>query len=74
MSRDTSYSWIPYALLTDRRLSLGARLVYCLLEMHGWQHGEVSGTHDVLADEMRCSARMVRTYLAELAEHGEWGQ
>lgn len=60
------YVPLPWEVLTDGDLSLGARLLYGILQGHWGQGGECWASHPTLAEEMGVSARQLQRYLDEL--------
>jgi len=64
------FTMMPNAVLTARRLSSGARLLYGLLKMHAWQADNAYPGQDRLAGYLGVSTRQVRTYQAELERAG----
>ena len=57
-------------VLTDTRLSVGARFLYTLLKMHAWQADNAFPGQARLGEIMGIKERMVRLYLAELYQYG----
>jgi len=64
------FSALPYAVLTDERLTNGEVVLYAALQMHWWQGGECWASHATLARTARCSERQVQRYLRRLVSLG----
>lgn len=64
------FSALPHAVIRRTDLSRDARLLVAVLQMYGWQGGDITASHATLAADMGCSTRMLRTYLTELIDAG----
>lgn len=64
------FSALPHEVLFNQSLSRDAVVLYAILQSHWWQGGECWASHAVLATEMRCGLRSLRTYLDELIAAG----
>jgi len=63
------FSQIPNVVLRNPKLSANAKVVYCLLLSHAWQHGECFPGQKLLASYMGCTERHIRTLLQGLKRH-----
>ncbi|RJX17654.1 MAG: helix-turn-helix domain-containing protein [Desulforudis sp.] len=61
---------MPNAILTAKGLSLGAKVIYCLLHMFAWQSRNCWPGQDRLAEAAGCSKNAVGNYLRELRDYG----
>jgi len=61
---------VPYLVLRDNRLSVGARLAYAILLMYAWQEGSCFPGQERMARDMGLSTRHLRRALAELRDLG----
>jgi hypothetical protein len=64
------FAALPYMLLRDTRLSLGARLTYAELLSYAWQEGSCFPGQERMAKDMGIGKRTLRRFLAELRDHG----
>ena len=64
------FAALPYLVLRDVRLSVGARLAYAVLLMYAWQEGSCFPGQERMARDMGVSARHLRRFLAELRDAG----
>jgi transcription initiation factor IIE alpha subunit len=64
------FAALPYMVLRDTRLSVGARLAYAVLLMYAWQEGATFAGQDKMAKDMGISERHLRRYLNELEDLG----
>lgn len=60
------FAALPYQVLRDTRLSVGARLVYAVLLMYAWQNDSCFAGQEKMAKDMGISERHLRRYLNEL--------
>jgi AraC-like DNA-binding protein len=60
------FAAMPYMVLRDTRLSVGARLAYAVLLMYAWQEGACFPGQERMAADMGVSSRHLRRYLQEL--------
>ena len=58
-ARTRPFAMIPEAVLIDGQLSLGARVLYGVLMLYGWQSGQCWPTPTTIADRLGCSERQV---------------
>lgn len=65
-----AYSKFPVAVLRNRTLSTGARLLYALLMSYAWQEGMCFPDEQTLAADLGTSDRTVRRYCDELVAAG----
>ena len=64
------FAAFPYVVLTDARLSPGARVAYGVLLKYGWQEGSCFPGQEKMAKDIGVSGRQVRNYLTELQGGG----
>jgi hypothetical protein len=73
------YAEVAYSVLFDEQLSIGARLLWAVLETHWYETGVCFASHQTLAHELSSpgpngprplSLRQLRRYLDELIAHG----
>ena len=64
------FAAVPYLVLKDIRLSVGARLAYAILLMYAWQEGSCFPGQQRMATDMGLSSRHLRRALAELRDVG----
>lgn len=64
------FAALPYLVLRDTRLSLGARLSYAVLLMYAWQQGATFAGQMKMAADVGVSERQLRDYLQELQARG----
>jgi hypothetical protein len=76
MSSKQGFTQVPNYVLTDTRLSFGARLTYAILLSYAWNKGSCFPGQKRVAEDLGVSDRTVRTYLHELEELGliSWKQ
>ncbi len=61
---------VPNAILFDRQLSLGARVLYMILLSYDWQPGQPLPSDDTLMVTMQCDTEELSAFLHELKVHG----
>lgn len=64
------FASLPYMVMRDTGLSLGARLTYAFLLMYAWQEGSTFAGQVKMAADMGISERHLRRYLTELKDQG----
>ena len=64
------FAALPYMVLRDTRLSIGARLSYAVLLMYAWQEGAAFAGQVKMATDVGVSERQLRDYLQELQAKG----
>jgi len=64
------FAALPYLVLRDVRLSMGARLAYAVLLSYAWQEGSCFPGQDRMAADLGVSPRNLRRFLSELRELG----
>lgn len=64
------FAALPYMVLRDTGLSIGARLSYAVLLMYAWQEGATFAGQVKMAQDVGVSERQLRDYLKELQEKG----
>jgi len=62
------FAALPYVVLRDTKLSLGARLTYAVLLSYAWQEDSTFVGQEKMAKDMGISERQLRRYLYELKE------
>lgn len=63
------FAALPYLILRDTRLSIGARLAYAVLLMYAWQEGATFAGQVKMAGDIGVSERQLRDYLRQLENH-----
>ena len=64
----SGFAQLPYLVMRDKKLSVGARLTYAFLLMYAWQEGSCFAGQKMMAGDMGVSERHLRRYLTELKE------
>ncbi len=64
------FAAIPYRVLRDTQLSVGARLAYAVLLMYAWQEGSCFPGQGRMGEDMGVSQRHLRRYLQDLKDAG----
>lgn len=64
------FTQVPNFILTNKDLSVGAKLAYAMLLKYAWQDDYCFPGQQKLADDMGAGERSVRTYLNELETAG----
>ena len=64
------FAAVPYLVLRDGQLSIGARLAYAILLMYAWQEGACFAGQEKMSNDMDVSERQLRRYLQELEDAG----
>jgi len=64
------FAALPYMVLRDTRLSVGARLAYAVLLMYAWQDGATFAGQQKMANDIGVSERQLRDYLKDLQSRG----
>ena len=67
---EEGFSQIPNVVLTDKNLSVGAKLTYSMLLKYCWYDNRCFPGQGTLADNIGSSERSVRTWLKELDTYG----
>jgi hypothetical protein len=62
------FAALPYIVLRDVRLTVGARLAYAVLLMYAWQEGSCFPGQKLMAADMGVGQRSLRRFLAELRD------
>ena len=62
------FTQVPNFFLTNKHLSVGAKLAYAMLLKYAWADSAVFPGQQKLADDMGAGERSVRTYLKELED------
>jgi len=60
------FAALPYIVMDDLRLTLGARMTYAYLLKFAWQEGSTFVSQENLAKSMGLSRRQLQRYLKEL--------
>ncbi len=64
------FAALPYVVLRDTRLSVGARLAYSVLLSYAWQEEACFAGQQKMANDMGVSERHLRRFLGELEDLG----
>jgi len=64
------FTQVPNFILTNKQLSVGAKLAYAMLLKYAWQDDYCFPGQQKLADDMGAGERSIRTYLKELEAVG----
>ena len=64
------FTQIPRYILSDHKLTFGARLTYAVLLSYAWQEGSCFPGQGRLASDLGVTRRMISKYLAELKRFG----
>ncbi len=64
------FTQVPNVVLIDKRLSVGAKLVYAMLLKYAWSDDACFPGQQKLSEEMGAGERSIRSYLKELELHG----
>ena len=62
------FTMVPNFILTNKDLSVGAKLAYAMLLKYAWSDNAVYPGQQRLAVDMGAGERSIRTYLKELEE------
>ena len=64
------FTQVPNVILTDKTLSVGAKLAYAMLLKYAWTDDACFPGQQKLADDMGSGERSIRRYLEELEKAG----
>ena len=64
------FTMVPNFLLTNKKLTVGAKLAYAMLLKYAWSDDACYPGQQKLAGDMGSAERSVRTYLKELEDEG----
>ena len=64
----SGFAAFPYLVMTDKKLSVGARLTYAFLLMYAWQEGSCFAGQEKMAEDMGISRAQVQRFLYELRD------
>ena len=64
------FAAMPYIVLRDIKLSIGARLSYAVLLSYAWQDDSTFVGQEKMAQDMGISGRQLQRYLYELRDTG----
>ena len=64
------FAAVPYRVLRDTRLSVGARLSYAVLLSYAWQEGSCFPGQERMAEDLGVSIRHLQRHLEELRDAG----
>jgi biotin operon repressor len=64
------FTQVPNFLLTNKKLSVGAKLAYAMLLKYAWTDDACYPGQQKLAEDMGSGERSIRTYLKELEDEG----
>lgn len=67
---EKGFTQIPNMILTNKDLSIGAKLTYSMLLKYCWYDNKCFPGQETLADNLGASERSVRTWLKELDGYG----
>ena len=62
------FAAMPYLVMRDKSLSIGARMTYAFLLMYAWQQGSCFAGQEKLADDLGVSRAQVQRYIYELRD------
>lgn len=62
------FAAVPYLVMEDTSLSIGARMTYAFLLKYGWQEGSCFAGQEKMSQDMGISRAQVQRYLYELRE------
>lgn len=62
------FAALPYVVLRDTKLSIGARLTYAILLSYAWQEDSTFVGQEKMAHDMGISGRQLQRYLYELRD------
>ena len=62
------FAALPYIVLRDTRLTVGARLTYAVLLSYAWQNNETFAGQEKMAKDVGISERQLQRYLYELRD------
>lgn len=62
------FAALPYLVMKDKALTLGARMTYAFLLMYAWQEGSCFAGQEQMAAEMGISRAQLQRYLYELRD------
>lgn len=63
------FAALPYIVLRDTKLSVGARLTYAVLLAYAWQEGATFVGQQKMAKDIGISGRQLQRYIYELRDH-----
>lgn len=64
------FAALPYLVMKDKTLSMGARLTFAFLLMYSWQEGSCFAGQEKMAEEMGISRAQVQRFFYELRDTG----
>ena len=64
------FTMVPNFLLTNKKLTVGAKLAYAMLLKYAWSDDACYPGQQKLAEDMGSGERSIRTYLKELEDEG----
>lgn len=64
------FAALPYLVMRDKTLSVGARLTYAFLLMYSWQEGSCFAGQEKMAADLGISRAQVQRFLYELRDTG----
>jgi len=62
------FAAMPYLVMRDKTLSIGARMTYAFLLMYAWQEGSCFAGQEKLAEDMGVSRAQIQRYIYELRD------
>jgi len=63
------FAAVPYIVIRDVKMSIGARFAYAILLMYSWQEGSCFPGQQTMAALMGVTERTLRRWLSELRDH-----
>lgn len=64
----SGFAALPYLVMRDKSLSIGARMTYAFLLMYAWQEGSCFAGQEKLAADMGVSRAQIQRYIYELRD------
>lgn len=64
------FAALPYLVMKEKNLSVGARLTYAFLLMYAWQETSCFAGQEKMAEDMGVSRAQAQRYLYELRDRG----
>ena len=62
------FAALPYMVMRDKKLTIGARLTFAFLLMYAWQEGSTFAGQEKMSQDMGVSERQLQRYLYELRD------
>jgi biotin operon repressor len=64
----SGFAALPYLVMRDKTVSIGARMTYAFLLMYAWQEGSCFAGQEKLAEDMGVSRAQIQRYIYELRD------